>query len=254
YCQDAIGAAGWRGVKQGLDQKSAIVLDRPDRVVLEELRKPAIEGVAVLEHVGHARWAAAVILQDEVLARVIPDDVGPDHVREDLTRRDDVEELALVLLARKYQLRRNEPVFEALLALIHIQDEEIQRGDPLDQPRLQALPLARRDHARYEVEREDSLGAFFLAVDGEGDALVHERELLQALSPLDLALREGLEDRDEGPVVRARRPAAFECLVECLLFSQPFHVAKNSICPAIQGWLSPVVMVVKSEHGDGRRG
>src|SRR4029077_3648105 len=108
--------------------------------------------------------------------------------REDLPRRDHVQELALVLLAREHDLGRNDPVLEALLALIDVEDEEVQGGDPLDEPGLQALPLARGDDAGHEVEREDALGALFLAVDRERDALVHERELLHALTRLDLTL------------------------------------------------------------------
>ena len=180
-------------------------------------------------------------------------------MREDLARRDDVQKLALVLLAREDELRGNDAVLEALLALIDVQDEEVQRRDPLDQPRLQALPLARRDHAGHEVEREDPLGALLFTVDGEGDALVHERELLETLAALDLALREGLEDGDERPVVLTRRPAPVERLVECLLFMHPFHAAQDSTLhptprPAIRSWMSDVVMVVKGEHGGVGRG
>src|SRR5712692_6826410 len=224
-------------LKRGAE-KGRVVLDRPDRIVLEELREDAVEGVAVLEHVGHARGAAAVVLEDEIVAGIVPDDVGPHDVREDLARRDDVQKLALVLLAREDELRGNDAVLEALLALIDVQDEEVQRRDPLDEPRLQALPLARRDHAGHEVEREDPLGALLFTVDGEGDALVHERELLQTLASLDLALREGLEDGDERPIVLTRRPAPVERLVECLLLRHPFHVAQDStsVAARIHGW------------------
>jgi hypothetical protein len=250
-----------RGAQQGVEEKGRVVFDRPDPVVLEELRKDAIEGVAVLEHVGDARRTATVVLEHQVLAGAVPDDVGADDVREDLARRDHVPELALVLLARENELRRNDPILEALLALIDVENEEVQGRDALDQPRLQPFPLARRDDAGHEVEREDPLGALLLTVDGEGDALVHEREPLQTLAPLDLALREGLEDGDEGPVVLTGRPAPVERLVECSLLRHPFHAAKDStdlslavLRPAIRSWMSIVVMVVTSEHGDGGLG
>jgi len=224
---DRLLAEARRGVQQGIEQQGGVVLDRPDRVVLEELREYAIQGVAVLEHVGHAGRAAAVVLEHEVLAGSVPDDVGADHVREDLARRNDVQELALVLLARQDDLRRDDTVLEALLALIDVEDEEVQRRDPLDQPRLQPLPLARGNHAGHEVEREDPLRALLLAVHRERDALVHQRELLQALAPLDLALGERFQNRDEGLVVLARGPFLVEGFVESLLFRHPFHAAQN---------------------------
>ena len=116
----------------------------------------------------------------------------------------DVQELALVLFPREHELRRNHAVLEALLALIDVEDEEIQRRDPLDQPRLAGAPTRAPESREARSRTGRCARCLLLAVDGEGDALVHERELLQALPPLDLARREGLENRDQGPVVRAR--------------------------------------------------
>src|SRR5439155_10514143 len=121
----------------------------------------------------------------------------------------------------------------------------------------------------HEVEWEDALGALLLTVDGEGDALVDERELLQPLAALDLVLRERLEDGNERPVVLAWRAGLVEGFVECARFGHPFHGAENSISArechrgapkdsslrhslrtAIRGWMSAVVVVVKDGHGD----
>ena len=44
-------------------------------------------------------------------------------------------------------------------------------------PLLDGLPLGAGDDARQQVVREDALGAFVAAVNGEGDALVQKRHI-----------------------------------------------------------------------------
>jgi hypothetical protein len=212
-----------RRVQQRVQQQVGIVLDRPHRVIAEELGEDAIEQVAILEHVGHAARTATVILEHEVLATVVSDDVGADHVSVDPARRQDVQQLALVLLAREDQRGRDDVVLEALLAGVDVGDEEVEGGDALDESGLELLPFARGEDARNEIEGKDALDAFLLTVDGEGDALVHERELLQPLAPVDLLVRERLQHAHERAVVRARRAVLVERLVKSLGIRHPFH-------------------------------
>jgi hypothetical protein len=74
---------------QGLQQERRIVVDRPYRIGREQLGEYPAEQVAVLQHVGDAAWHAAVVLEDEVLAPVVADDIRADHVGEDLPWRND---------------------------------------------------------------------------------------------------------------------------------------------------------------------
>jgi len=202
-------------VQQRVEEQVGIVLDRADRIGTEQLGKHAgHEGCGSRERRDTPLGAAAVVLQHEELAAVVADDVGTDHVRVDAARRPHVEQLALVFLAREEQPGRQHAVLEALLLAIDVGDEEVEGGDALDQPRLQPLPLARGHDARHEVEREDPLQPFLLAVDRERDALVHERELLQPLAAADLALGERLEHADDALVVSTRIAVAIEGFVE----------------------------------------
>src|SRR6476619_5604642 len=61
------------------------------------------------------------------------------------------------------------------------------------------------------------------AVHREGDALVAQGELLEALAPLHVLLGEGLQDRDEGRVVRAGLAPRVEDLVEAGPGRDPLH-------------------------------
>ena len=216
-----------RRVEQRAEEEVRIVLDPTDRVGGEELREDAAQDVAVLEHVGDAGRTAAVVLEDHVFTVAVADDIGAHDVGVDALGRDHAEELALVFLAGEHELGRHDPVLEAALVLVDVEDEEVQRGDALNEAGLDPLPLAGGDDPGDEVEREDALGPLLLAVHRERDALVHQRELLQPLAALDLGLREGLEDRDERTVVRTRTALAAERFVECLRFGQPFHGASE---------------------------
>src|SRR5439155_3462736 len=181
-------------VEQRVEEEVRVVLDGPHRVGREELRKDAAENVPVLEHIGDTRRAAAIVLEDDVVATAVADDVGAHDVGVNASGRDHVQELALVLLAREHELGGDDAVLETFLALVDVEDEEIQRGGALEQAGMQALPLAGGDNAWYEVERKAALNPLLLAVHGDGDALVRQRERLQSLPALDLSLGERLED------------------------------------------------------------
>ena len=185
-------AAPGRGVAERFPQEMRIVADRPHRIRREELGEDPVQQVAVLQHVGHPARAAAVVLEDEVVAAVVADEVGAHDVGVDPLRGDHAQEGALELHARVDQLRGQQAIFEAALLAVDVADEEVQGGDALHQPALDALPFRVGDHPRHEVEGEDALDALLGAVDGEGDALVDEREFLQALAAVQLALGERL--------------------------------------------------------------
>ena len=61
--------------------------------------------------------------------------------------------------------------------MIHVVEEEIQRGDALDQACLHMLPLRTRNDARHQVEGKDSLSALVVAIDGERDPLLQESSI-----------------------------------------------------------------------------
>ena len=56
--------------------------------------------------------------------------------------------------------------------MVDIAQKQVQGGDALREAALDGLPLGAGDDARQQIVRENPLGAFFPAVDGESDALV----------------------------------------------------------------------------------
>ena len=180
------------------------------------------------------------------------DDVGADHVGEDLPGRDHAEELPLVLLARQDELRGDDPVLDALLVLVDVGEEEVQRGDALDEAVLEALPLRGGDDAGDEVEREDPLEPVLLPVDREGDALAAQGELLQPLAALHVLLGEGLEDGDEGLVVGAGMAAVVEDLVEAVPGRDPLHGRVASSVPRASPARPPGVKAPRARVVDWR--
>ena len=216
--------AGPRGHEaQRLEQERRVVVDRANRIGGEQLGEHPAEQLPVLEDVRDAARHPAVVLEHEVLAPIVPDDVGADHVGEDLPGRDDAEEGTLELLAGQDELGRDHPIAEAVLRLVDVQQEQVERGDALDQAVLDDLPLGGGDDARHEVEREDALEAFLLAGDGEGDALADQGQRLEPLAPVDLGPGEGLDAADERPVVRAGSAVGREDLAEALVGGDPPH-------------------------------
>jgi len=61
--------------------------------------------------------------------------------------------------------------------MVDIFEKKIQGGDALGQAALDLAPFGVRNDAGQKVVGEDALGAFGIAVDGEGDALMQEREV-----------------------------------------------------------------------------
>ena len=57
-----------------------------------------------------------------------------------------------------------------VLAVVDVRDERVQRLHALAQSRRELAPLAGREDARHDVERDQPLVAVLLAVDGERDA------------------------------------------------------------------------------------
>ena len=60
---------------------------------------------------------------------------------------------------------RNSPILNDVLLVIDVVKEKIKRGDALYQTRFQLFPFIRRDDARHEIERENTLRTLGVTVD-----------------------------------------------------------------------------------------
>jgi hypothetical protein len=97
--------------------------------------------------------------------------------------------------------------------VIDVLQEEIDGREPLRQPLFEDAPLRRRNDARQQVVRKDSLGALLVAVNGERDAL--REECLFGFRLVLAQLRQaGFEQAvDERAALRTHRPRAIEHFV-----------------------------------------
>jgi len=126
----------------------------------------------------------------------------------------DPDELRAVVGGPEDDLGRDHAVLDDALLMIDVIEEEVQGGDALDQPRLDMLPLGRRDDAREGVEGEDSLRALFVAVDREGDALLEEQQLEAAELLAELVVPETGEFVGHAAVVGPDAATLVDQLVE----------------------------------------
>ena len=160
----------WRGPAQRVDQVGRVVRDHLDRLAPEQLRQHPGHGGAVGQDVAHARRAAQVVLEDAELPVLVADHVDPGHVDAHAVGRR-------VPVGGPHEARGagddlvgDETVADDARRAVDVSQEVLERPDPLHHPGGHPGPLRGGEDARHYVEGERSL----LAVEVEGDALVHE--------------------------------------------------------------------------------
>ena len=88
--------------------------------------------------------------------------------------------------------------------MIEVVEQQVDRGDALDDAALDLLPFVGRQHARDRVERQDAVDRLAVGIDREGDAEIVERLLGAGGAALELADRHAAEPVAD---VRGRRAA-----------------------------------------------
>ena len=182
---------------QHLEQAARVVLDRAHAGGLEDVVERALEDLAVLEHVGDARRAPQVVLEDVELAVGIPHEVGPGDVAPHPPGRVEALALGEVPGGAEDDLLGHDTVGHDLLVVVDVVAEGVEGGHPLFQAALNDHPVFRFDDPRHEVEGEDALGGTLGPVDVERDPEVQQRRLGGLLPAQQLALGEVLDPLDE---------------------------------------------------------
>ncbi len=91
------------------------------------------------------------------------------------------------------QIGGDDAIPEDLLLVIEVVEQEIEGGDPLDDPALDMLPFRCREHAWDRVERQDAVDRVGLGIDREGDPQIVERLLGADDAPLEIGRGHGGE-------------------------------------------------------------
>ena len=84
-------------------------------------------------------------------------------------------------------------------------------------PRSMRFPFPGGDQARQQIVWKDALGAFFAAVDGEGDALGEESKIDRLLSAAQLVGGQGCQGFGQRAILRTHLSAGRAHLVEGLV-------------------------------------
>ena len=161
---------GRRGAAQRVDQAGRVVGHHLNGLAPEQLGQHPGHGGAVGQHVAHPRRAAQVVLEHAELAVLVADHVDARHVDAHAVGRR-------VAVGRPHEpgrardhLVRDEPVADDARRAVDVGQEELEGPHALGHPRGHLGPLGAGEDPGHHVEGERPL----LAVEVEGDALVHE--------------------------------------------------------------------------------
>src|SRR5262249_35164945 len=145
---------------------------------------------------------------------VVANEIGSGDVAPDSARRIQPNTLAPKAPGRAHDLGWHDAVFDDLLIVVDVVNEQIERLNPLFEATFYRVPLCGRDDAGHEVERKDAFGAGTVAVHVECDPHVQECTLGRLLSPEELAVGERVDELDERSCRGTRSAVGLEQLVE----------------------------------------
>ncbi len=209
-----LAAAFGRERAQRGQQSFRVMIDGADVGVPEQFREDAFHHLARGEHVGHAARHAQVIFQHHETAVGQPDQVGAHHRDIDVLGHGDAAHLPAEMFAAIDHFARNHAVGQAAAFVVDVAQKQIERRDALGQPAFDGLPFGAGDDARQQVVREDALGAFVAAIDGERDALMQKRHVGGLLLAAHFFGRQAQQQLIQRPIVFARVAPGVEHFIE----------------------------------------
>ena len=195
------GGRGHRGQHAG--QAADVGVDRLDAVVAEHLGEDVLGDHPVLQQVGHPRRHPQVVLQHVHGAVGVADQVAPADVGPDAPGRVDAHALPAEVGGAGDQLGGDDPRAHRPLVVVDVVDEQVEGVEPLDQARLDQVPLVGRHDPGDDVEGPGPVHARRAFVDGEGDA---DGPHLPVGGVLALGQRLGPEGGEVAPQGLGRRP------------------------------------------------
>ncbi len=209
---------------QHVGQPADVGVDRLDAVVPEHLGEDVLGHHPVLQEVGHARRHPQIVLQHVDGPIGVADEVAPADVGPDPTGRVHPHALPSEVGRAGHQLGGDHPGAHRPLVVVDVVDEQVEGVQPLDQSRLDRVPLIGGHHPGDDVEGPGAVDARRPLVDREGHpdgphlAVGGLLALGQGLgtelgevAPQGLGLRTGLADLRHHLVIEltgvVRRPA-----------------------------------------------
>ena len=164
----------------------------------------------VLDDVGNTRRRAHVVLEYAQASVSAAHEINPCNMDAHTAGRNDSGHRVMEVLRRHHEPPGNDAVPQDLTGAVHVVEERFERAHALGDAALDEQPLARRDHARDEVERERPL---LLARVRERDAAIAEHAIARRAALVEVVARQRLNLLEQRCVVLAWTPAHLEHLV-----------------------------------------
>ena len=146
-----------------------MVFDWRDLVAGEKLGEQPHHHPPILQHVRDTGRDAQIVLEHIEFTGSRADDVDAGDVGVDVIGDAHSLHFRPVLRVAQDLFLRDDAGTEDVLRMVDIADEGVQGLDALTQSARKKLPLAGRDDARNDVERNQALGTAFFAINSEGD-------------------------------------------------------------------------------------
>src|SRR5262245_11117803 len=179
--------AAWSDRSQRTEKFLWIMVDGRHAVLFKQAREGTFHCLTVLQHIADAGGRTQVVFQHVILAVVIANQVGSDHMRIDFARHIDPDHLAPEMARAENQLRRDSFFVDDALLVIDIVKKLIERYYPLGQSAFQHLPLISWDDAWNQIEGKDALDAFGLVINRKRDPLIEKRDVGSARSHVQIS-------------------------------------------------------------------
>ncbi len=161
---------GGGGAAQRVDEPCRVVGHHLNGLAPEQLGQDTRHGRPVGQDVAHSRRAPQVVLEHPELAVLVADDVDARHVDAHPVGWRQSEGGADETGGAGDDIVRDQAVAHDPGSAVDVGEELLERPHALGHTVGDPRPLLRGEDARHDVERERPL----LAVEVEGDALIHE--------------------------------------------------------------------------------
>jgi hypothetical protein len=177
------GATHRRDFAHRGDQSQPVIVDCAQPYIVHQIGEGALHDLAVFDHVTDARRRAGIVFQDPEDAVGAADNIGAADIDVGLVRDFYVAHLRPEIIVAEDQIGRNDAIAQDQLAVIEVIEQEVERGDPLDDAALDVPPFRCRDQPGDRVERQDAVDGGAVGIDRKGDAEIVERSLGRGGAP-----------------------------------------------------------------------
>src|ERR1700730_17682915 len=158
------------------------MLDRRNTVVAEQCREDFLQHLAIRQHVGDAARYSEIVFQHGKAPIWKSHQVGAADADVNPPRHREIAHLTTEVAATVYQFPRYDPIRQNFPGVIDVLQEKIQRRDSLGESTFNFAPFVVGNDSGEEIIRENTFGAFVVAVYREGDSLVQKREVGRLLA------------------------------------------------------------------------